>query len=98
MGCSVIEASDAEEALRVAARAPIDALLSDMAMPGMSGMELVDQLREQLPRLPCVLMTGMASADLKARARTRGVILLQKPVPRDEMAVAVRRALAGETP
>ncbi len=69
-----------------------DAVLSDEAMPGMTGSELAAEIHRIRPDIPIVLMSGYATAELAARARAAGVIeVLAKPlVSRD-----VARSLAG---
>ena len=58
-----------------------DAVLSDEAMPGMTGSELAAQIHRIRPDIPIVLMSGFTSAALAAKARDAGVIeVLAKPL------------------
>jgi PAS domain S-box-containing protein len=61
----VIEARDGEQALELATAhsAPIDLLVTDIVMPGMSGMELADALRSRSPDLKVLFMSGYAERD-----------------------------------
>ena len=88
-GYSVLEAGDGKEAMGVAqkARKPIDLLLADIAMPGMSGRELAQQLRRGRPHLGILHMTGFEAADgevagedpvIPFRKPFTGAVLLQK--------------------
>jgi two-component system cell cycle sensor histidine kinase/response regulator CckA len=61
-GLTVLQASGGEEAMALARRgdAPIDLLLTDIVMPGMSGVELADRLERERPDLRILFMTGYA--------------------------------------
>ena len=61
-GLTVLQASGGEEALALARRgdAPIDLLLTDIAMPEMSGVELADRLERERPDVRILFMTGYA--------------------------------------
>jgi CheY-like chemotaxis protein len=58
LGYDVLLASDGEEAMRLAERHVFDVLVTDLAMPRMTGWELIPRLRTQRPDLPVVVMTG----------------------------------------
>jgi CheY-like chemotaxis protein len=67
-------------------------VLSDEAMPGMTGSELVAEIRRIRPDIPILMMSGFVSPALAARARDAGVIeVLAKPLVSREIA----RSLAG---
>ena len=61
-GLTVLQASGGEEALALARRGdtPIDLLLTDIVMPGMSGAELADRLERERPDVRILFMTGYA--------------------------------------
>ena len=61
-GLTVLQASGGEVALALARRgdAPIDLLLTDIAMPGMSGVELADRMERERPDMRILFMTGYA--------------------------------------
>jgi CheY-like chemotaxis protein len=61
-GFTVLQASGGEEALALARRGdgPIDLLLTDILMPGMSGVELADRLERERPDVRILFMTGYA--------------------------------------
>jgi CheY-like chemotaxis protein len=62
-GCVVIAADDAESALDLAlADGPVDAVLTDFRLPGMSGVALVDALRAERPWLPAIVVSGEGPA------------------------------------
>jgi CheY-like chemotaxis protein len=58
LGYDVLLASDGEEAMRMAELHGFDVLVTDLAMPRMTGWELIPRLRTQRPDLPVVVMTG----------------------------------------
>lgn len=55
-------------------------LVTDYHMPGMNGLELVDELRERHASLPAVIVTAFPSTDLRRRVSEAGITLLEKPV------------------
>ncbi len=72
-----------------------DAVLSDEAMPGMTGSELAAQIHRIRPDIPIVLMSGFTSAALAARARDAGVIeVLAKPLVSRDIARCLAAALS----
>lgn len=71
-GLSVTFASDGREALLAIARNAPDAVLTDMQMPNMDGLSLVQAVRTQYPAIPVVLMTAHGSEDLAVQALQRG--------------------------
>ncbi|MGE5339385.1 MAG: PAS domain-containing protein [Gemmatimonadota bacterium] len=71
-----------------------DAVLSDEAMPGMTGSELAAEIRRIRPDIPIVLMSGYATAELAARARATGVVeVLAKPLVSRDVARSLANAL-----
>jgi PAS domain S-box-containing protein len=101
-GVRVRTAASAEEALARLREAPCDVLLSDVAMPGEDGYQLVERVRRLPPeaggRTPAVAMTAYARAEDRARALRAGFQLhLPKPLSPDEL-VAVLVLLSGRAP
>jgi len=77
--------------------ASADLLILDVHMPGTSGLELMERLRQRGAVPPVILMTGDPTAQVRARAAVSGAFaLLEKPFPGDELVSLVRRALAKE--
>ena len=76
-----------------------DAVLSDEAMPEMTGSELVRQMRALRPDMPIVLMSGYVTSRLAARARAAGVAeVLAKPLAARDIARALAAALRRPPP
>lgn len=87
--CEVVAASDGDEALRVLDGRDFDVVLSDVVMPGLSGVELAERIRINRPELPILLATGFAGR-LHDEAAGRFAIL---PKPYDVS--SLRRGLAA---
>jgi PAS domain S-box-containing protein len=94
-GYEVFEAAGGEEAL--ANWQPVDVLVTDVVMPGMSGQELARTAHERHPALRVVLMSGHTE-DVLVRngARARNLAFVQKPFTRASLLRAVEEALASE--
>jgi CheY-like chemotaxis protein len=76
-----------------------DAVLSDEAMPEMTGSELVRQMRTLRPDMPIILMSGYVTPRLAARARAAGVAeVLAKPLAARDIARALAAALRRPPP
>jgi two-component system response regulator (stage 0 sporulation protein F) len=91
---SVVSVSSAEEALEQLARQPFDLMVTDLRMPGMSGLELVRYVKDSHPQTRTMLITAYASEDVEAEVRhLQPVSYLTKPFAVKEFAQAVERAL-----
>jgi PAS domain S-box-containing protein len=94
LGHKVIEASSGREALSVLENTEIDLLITDHAMPQMTGAQLIAVVGERWPALPVILATGYA--DLPAGAKA-GVLRLSKPFWQADLEKAVAGAMARRT-
>ena len=65
-------ATDAREALALAASQPVDVALVDLVMPGPDGVQLAAELRVLHPNVRIVLVSGRPEADLRVRAEEAG--------------------------
>lgn len=72
LGCRVLQAESGQEALDLLRHQAISAVLTDLLMPGIDGLQLVETIRRQSPHLPIVLMTAQGSEELAIRALVRG--------------------------
>jgi CheY-like chemotaxis protein len=80
-GYAVITASSGQEALNKLETEEYDVVFTDIKMPGMSGLEMAEQVKQRRPWLPVVIVTGYGSPDNEARAEAAGVSgFLRKPV------------------
>ena len=86
----------AEDAIRALDARPYDVVLSDVRMPGMDGMGLLDHVAGRFPGLPVVLITAHGSVALAVEAMKRGAAdFVQKPFDKDEIGFVVEKALAS---
>ncbi|SFB87073.1 PAS domain S-box-containing protein [Bosea sp. CRIB-10] len=90
LGHKVIEASSGREALSVLENNEIDLLITDHAMPQMTGAQLITEVGQRWPNLPVILATGYA--DLPAGAGA-GVLRLNKPFWQADLEKAVCAAM-----
>ncbi len=85
----------AEEGLGELEERPWDVVLSDVRMPGMDGLALLDEVSARHPEVPVVLLTAHGSVALAVDAMKRGAAdFVQKPFEREEVLYAVDRALS----
>ncbi|RHW20520.1 nitrogen regulation protein NR(I) [Pseudomonas jilinensis] len=86
---------NADSALARLQRQHPDVLISDIRMPGTSGLELLSSIREQHPKLPVIIMTAHSDLDSAVASYQGGAFeYLPKPFDVDEAVALVRRALA----
>ncbi len=87
--------SAASEALAELTRSQPSAVVSDIRMPGVSGLELLQQLKERLPKVPVIIMTAYSDLDSAVAAFQGGAFeYLPKPFDVDQAVELVRRALS----
>ena len=94
-GYMIISKPDASSALAVIREgAQIDLVITDLHMPGMSGDELIAILRQILPAVPIILLTGYGSIEVYLKSMSSGVFeYVNKPVHANELRRIVKTAL-----
>jgi two-component system response regulator PilR (NtrC family) len=93
-GYDVTVASGGTEALECLDREVFDAVISDIKMPGMSGIELLKNVRARDPQIPVIIMTAFASLDTAIEAVNQGAFhYFVKQAKNEEIKLVVRRAL-----
>jgi CheY-like chemotaxis protein len=97
LGHDPAAAPDGRAALTLLPRQRYDLVITDLRMPGMSGWEVVERVRQQIPGIPVIVMSGFATDDDIARATRAGVCLLQKPFRRAELEQAIVQACSHQT-
>ncbi|MCS7236804.1 MAG: sigma-54 dependent transcriptional regulator [Thermoguttaceae bacterium] len=103
-GHQVSACSSAVEALRLIERETFDCILTDLKMPGMSGLELILQLEKRGYPAPVVMITGHATIQTAVEAMRHGAFdYIEKPFSADQLerlveaAIRQKRTLGGET-
>jgi len=93
-GLSVTEFSSAEEVLDHAGSGLNGVVVSDIRMPGMDGMTLLQRLRDVDAELPVILITGHAEVQLAVEAMRRGAYdFIEKPFVAQSLIAVLRRAM-----
>ena len=93
-GWTVDLATRPDEALAVLRDRPVDVVLTDVRMPGGSGLDLLEQVRTRWPDVPVVVMTGYGSVEDAVAAMKAGASdYLVKPVQRDALYVVLDRVI-----
>ena len=91
-GHSAKIAHSGEEALQVLGNSEPDALFLDVSMPGMNGLDVLNQVKRLRPSLPVVVITGHATEDeLEAVRKLGAVDVIAKPAPLSHYQQALRR-------
>ncbi|MEO0484085.1 MAG: sigma-54 dependent transcriptional regulator, partial [Planctomycetota bacterium] len=94
-GFEVIAAGDGASAIEIVARRRPDAVVTDLKMPGMTGVELLEKIREIDEDLPVVMMTAFGSIETAVHAMRLGAYdYITKPFHGDELVIGVKRALS----
>jgi LmbE family N-acetylglucosaminyl deacetylase/CheY-like chemotaxis protein len=94
-GCTVISLSDPFQARAVIAEFKPDVVITDIEMPGMTGLKLMAQIRADDPDLPVIVMTAHVSVDYAVSAlRAQADEFLTKPVNAADLVSAVTRLAA----
>ena len=94
-GHRVVEAESAEDAInQFSTMESVDLLVSDLQMPGLSGLELFDRLVARLPSLRVLFISGAASPAHLATIARKGAALLEKPFSAQMLATKVHEVLS----
>jgi len=94
-GYAVITASSGQEALNKLEAEDYDAVFTDIKMPGMSGLDMAEQVKQRRPWLPVVIITGYGSPDNEARAEAAGVSgFLRKPLSPEMIEGSAEKAMS----
>jgi two-component system, NtrC family, nitrogen regulation response regulator NtrX len=93
-GHETAEAGSAEEALQAVEESHPDVAFLDVKMPGTDGIELLGKLRERVPGLQAVMISGHGTIDTAVEATRRGAYdFLEKPLDTDRLLLTLRNAL-----
>ena len=93
-GYSVHFAATGPEALEAARDSQLDAVILDVMLPEMSGLEVLDELKKSDPDLPVLMLTAQASIETAISAMKKGAFdYLTKPFKHDELLILLQKAL-----
>lgn len=96
-GHMVFVFSDEDEALLFAEKNPVDLAVLDMNLLKMDGIEVLCEMRKQLPGLPAIMLTGLPDADMAQQVAALGaVIYCAKPIDKESLEERVAEALREE--
>jgi DNA-binding NtrC family response regulator len=87
-------AKTAVEALSLLEKETFDVLLTDISMPGLSGLELLEIMRQRYPKTPVIIISGAGDLDHAQRLINRGAFAyLLKPFRLEKVEESVKQAL-----
>jgi len=93
-GYRIDEARSGQEGLDKATKTPYDAILLDIKMPFLDGIEVLDNLKEQRVNSPVVMVSGHGDVHTAVECTKRGAFdFLEKPLNRDKLLLTVRNAV-----
>ena len=93
-GYDVLAFCAGAEALEAVRRRNVDALITDLKMPGMTGLEVLEACRRAVPELPVILITAFGSIESAVTAMKQGAFdYIKKPFEPDEIELVVKNAV-----
>ena len=93
-GYTTLTASSAARGLERLAEEPVDAILSDVVMPEMDGLDFLARVRERAPDVPVILMSGQATVETAVKATRLGALdFVEKPIGLERLLLTLRNAL-----
>lgn len=97
-GYDVLTAANVEQANEVLSTHSVDVVISDILMPGASGVDLLKNLRDNFPDLKVILITGEPTVDTAIEAVRKGAFdYLSKPIEKDLITKTVKTAIQVQT-
>jgi CheY-like chemotaxis protein len=96
LGHQVVAVADAELAVEKLAQRAFDVVMTDVSLPGMSGIELAKELTKKYPKLPLVIASGYGSIniDVLMGQRQANVLVLVKPYDMELLEQTLQKASA----
>jgi len=91
---AVFDFASVAEALPALDRAPFDAIVTDLRMPGIDGIEGLHRFKAKVPEIPVILVTAFATVETAVEAMKAGAFdYLTKPFEPEELEIVVQRAV-----
>ena len=92
--CAVLKAANGAQAIETMETMPVDLILTDLNMPVVSGYQLIEYVKKNLPSAPVLGMTSVRTPDVEERLRRLGVpSCIEKPFDLTEVAYRISAAL-----
>jgi len=96
-GYRVMLAETGEAALEAIPKSLVDAVLLDVWLPGMDGLEALKRIRETYPLLPIIMISGHGTIDMAVKAVKNGAFdFIEKPISLDKLLITLSRAIERE--
>jgi DNA-binding NtrC family response regulator len=93
-GHTVQTAASGEDGLRLFEKGTFDAVITDITMPGMSGMEVLSKVHNHSPTIPVIVITAYGTIESAVEAMKQGAFdYITKPFNRDELRLTLERAI-----
>jgi two-component system NtrC family response regulator len=93
-GYEIMTADNARAALRLIEESDLDLVLTDMKMPGMNGMELLEECKRAKPEVPVIMMTAYGTIEMAVEAmKKRAYDYITKPFQNEQLKMTIRKAL-----
>jgi len=93
-GYQVFTADTAEQGLHIFQENELDVVITDMKMPGMDGMSLLERVHMADPELPVIMLTAFGSVEKAVEAMRKGAYdYIEKPFKNDELKLTIRKAI-----
>jgi two-component system, NtrC family, response regulator len=93
-GYQVLTADNAQRALVIFRSHDLDLVITDMKMPGMDGMALLEQIHADNPDLPVVMMTAFGSVEKAVEGMKKGAFdYIEKPFKNEQLKLTIRKAI-----
>ncbi len=93
-GFETLTANSGNDALKIIESADIDLVITDMKMPGMDGIDLLESIKEKDPDLPVIMMTAYGTVEKAVEAMQKGAYnYILKPFENDSLVIYVNKAI-----
>ncbi len=93
-GYEIITVNNAHDALRSVREADLDLVITDVKMPGMNGMELLEESKKIKPELPVIIMTAYGSIEMAVEAMKKNAYdYITKPFQNEQLKLTVKKGL-----
>jgi two-component system NtrC family response regulator len=93
-GYEIITADNVRDALRLMEESDLDLVLTDMKMPGMSGMDLLVESKRRKPEVPVIMMTAYGTIEMAVEAmKKQAYDYITKPFQNEELKLTIKKAL-----